>query len=109
MKKKLMFSLIIVVALVIVTGCNNKEKEDSLKGRWVSENENYYLISDGKGHYDVKTDEEDYVSAIYSISKNKVTFYDEGRDVLAICKLNSNELDCTEKYNYATKYVRVSN
>ena len=69
--------------------------------------EDYYLECDGKGYYDLTTKKEDLANASYTISKDTVTFYDEGRQVLAICKINSNELDCSKKSYYSFKYKRI--
>ena len=118
--KKAIFSLFII-SLFIITGCKNKE--DVLKGKWIATTDNqrihefedyttggeedYYLECDGKGHYDLTSASGNRANAGYSIKGNTVTFYDEGRQVLGICKINDNELDCSEKSYYAFKYVKV--
>ena len=119
--KKRIFSLLIVLGLFIITGC--KDKYDSIKGTWKAtlENQNIYNIGDetvggkeeyslkcdGKGHYDLTAKSGDLANASYTIKDNVVTFYDEGREILAICKINDNKLDCLEKSNYAFKYIKV--
>jgi hypothetical protein len=122
MKKKIILSLVIVLGLFMVTGCG--KKEDNLKGKWkaipsnqnvyqtdleetVGGKEDYFLECNGKGSYELKSKTEDYISGTYKVLKNKVTFYDEGRSVIAICKIDDKELDCSEKSYYAFKYTKV--
>lgn len=114
--------LLIVLGLFVIVGCKNN-KYDTLKGKWKASSENqrvfenlgeivggkedYYLECDGKGHYDLTTKSEDLANARYKISGNNVTFYDEGREILAKCKINKNELDCSSKSYYAIKYTKL--
>ena len=102
----------------------NKSK-DKIQGKWIAnkENQNVYQISPNKtrggkedyylecnkGSYSLKTKTDNLANAGYSIKKNTVTFYDEGKQILAICKINDNELDCSEKSYYAFKYTKVEN
>ena len=125
MKKKIIYSLLVVIGLFMITGCKNSQDEyDVLKGKWkaIPENQNifeylgeivggredYFLECDGNGYYDLKTKTEDLANASYTISDNNVvTFYDEGKEILGICKINDNELDCSKKSYYAFKYVKM--
>ena len=120
--KKIVFSLLILVSVFMLAGCE-KAKYDVLKGTWEATAENqrihefdtyttggeedYYLECDGKGHYDLTSASGNRANASYSIKNNTVTFYDEGRQVLGICKINDNELDCSEKSYYAFKYIKI--
>ena len=120
MKDKLIYSLLII-SFILITGCNNKT--DILKGTWkasienqniykvgndtVGGQEDYYLECDGKGYYELKTKKEDLANASYKINKNTVTFYDEGKEILAICEINNNELDCSRRSNYAFRYIKI--
>ena len=120
MKNKIIYTLLIIVALIITTGCNNKY--DIWKGIWIASIENqrvyeednvggiedYYLKCNGKGLYDLTSNSGDLANARYKISNNVVTFYDEGREILAICKIKEDVLDCTEKSYYAVKYIKVN-
>lgn len=125
MEKKYIY-LLVIFAILLVTGCSNeKNKFDLLKGDWKASPENqkvykigsdgetsggkedYILKCDGNGYYDLKTKTEDLANAHYTITDNIVTFYDEGRQILGICKINNNELDCSEKSYYAFKYTKV--
>ena len=122
MNKKALYSLLIILVLVIFTGCNSK-KEDILKGKWkaaiedqkiynidgevVGGEEEYILECDGKGSYDMTSISSDLVSGTYTISKNTVTFKDESREVIAICDIKDKKLDCSKKAYYAKKYVKV--
>ena len=124
--KKIVISLVIVAITILMTGCIvKKNNNDILKGNWIVTIENqrvyqigsnnetkggkedYYLECDGNGKYDLRTKTEDLANASYTISNNIVTFYDEGRQILAICKHNNNELDCNEKSYYAFKYTKI--
>ena len=117
---------VIVIAAIIIIGCENKNQV--LKGTWIAPpedqnihkyfdgeiqggKETYYLECDNNGYYDLKTKNEDLANSRYSISKNKVIFYDEGNQILAKCNLVNNKvLDCSEKSYYAKKYKkRLSN
>lgn len=124
MRKK-MFNLLIIVEIFILMGCGtDKDKYDALKGIWKSsiENQNiyniddgeivggkedYFLKCDGRGYYELTTESEDLANARYTVLDNIVTFYDEGREILGICKINDNELDCTMKSYYAFKYTKI--
>lgn len=119
MKKILLIITLIFTVTTIITGCNNK-KEDIIKGKWKANVENqrknrenkekdeYVLECNGKGQYDLKKQNQDLANASYKIEKNTVTFYDEGRKILALCKLiNNKELDCSEKSYYAYKYIKI--
>ena len=119
--KKIILSILIIISLFMIIGCKNKE--DVLKGKWVANIENqkiyefddytvgkeeeYFLECDGKGHYDLTSISGDLANASYSIKNDTVTFYDEGREILGICVINNNELDCTKKSYYAYKYTKV--
>lgn len=117
--KKVVSSVLVIISLFMITGCKKEESYDVLKGKWIATTENqriyetsggeedYYLECDGKGHYDLTSDSGDLANARYSIKDNTVTFYDEGREVLGICKLNDDELDCSEKSYYSFKYTKV--
>ena len=121
MRKKIFLSLLVVFCLFMITGCN---KNAVVKGKWkaipanqkvynddgkiVGGKEDYFLECDGKGYYDLKDSSGDLVNAGYKVSDSKVTFYDEGQKVLAICKISDNELDCSEKSYYAFKYTKIS-
>ena len=125
--KKVIISLIIIITSILMTGCSdNKSNDDILKGSWIATIENqrvyqidsnktkggkedYFLECDGNGNYALKTKTEDLANAGYTISDNTVTFYDEGRQLLAICKYNNKELDCNEKSYYAFKYTKIEN
>lgn len=115
---KKIFCLFLIMCFI--SGCSS---EDSLKGKWKASIENqkvynfsdgtsrggveeYILECDGKGHYDLYSKSGNLANSYYKISKKSVTFFDEGRKVLAICKINNDELDCSEKSYYSTKYVR---
>ena len=120
--KKIIFSLLIIVSLFMITGCS-KDKDDILKGTWKATIENqkrykygddvvggieeYFLKCDGKGHYDLTSKSGDLANASYSIKDDTVTFYDEGREILGICTINNNELNCIKKSYYAFKYIKI--
>ena len=110
--KKIVLSILIIMGVLVITGC---DKYDSLKGKWkapieyqkVGKEEDYYLECNGKGYYDLTDKSGDLANASYKVSNTKVTFYDEGRQILAICKIKGNELDCSEKSYYSFKYIKV--
>ncbi|MBR5369705.1 MAG: hypothetical protein IK137_00195 [Bacilli bacterium] len=121
MKKKIIYILILILGLFIITGCS---KYDVMKGTWKAsiENQNihhdsdnevtggkedYYLKCDGEGNYDLTSKSGDLANARYVVDKNIVTFYDEGRELLSICKINGRELDCSIQSYYAFKYVKI--
>lgn len=123
--KKITISIIIIITIILINGCRFKKNSDILKGKWLATpknqrvyqigpnnetkggKEDYYLECDGNGNYSLRTKTEDLANAGYTISKNTVTFYDEGRQILAICKYNDNGLDCNEKSFYAFKYEKM--
>lgn len=126
--KKRIISILIIVVTILMTGCNiKKNKSDILKGSWIATIENqrvyqigpnnetkggkedYFLECDGTGNYALRTKTQDLANASYTVSDNVVTFYDEGRQILAICKHNNKELDCNEKSHYAFKYTKIDN
>ena len=122
--KKIIFFLIIVNSIILMVGCSDK-KNDILKGIWVAtpKNQRVYQIGPNKtkggkekyflecdnGKYTLRTKTEDLANASYTISDNIVTFYDEGRQILGICKHKNKELDCNETSHYAFKYKRLEN
>ena len=103
---------------------NQKNDNDLLIGMWVAtpDNQNvyqigadnetrggiedYYLECREDGSYALRTKTSDLANASYMVSEDVVTFYDEGRQILAICRLNDLELDCSEKSYYAFLYTR---
>ena len=119
--KKIFITLTIISITTILSGCNiNKEKYDKLKGTWkapienqivhdnTKEKEEYILECDGKGLDDLRKNKQDLANSRYTIYNNKVTFYDEGRKILAICNIiNEKELDCSEKTYYSYKYIKI--
>ena len=123
--KKELFCLISIIFFVTIIVVYGNSKSDVLKGKWKASvedqiihqfydgsirggEEDYILECDGRGKYDLRDSSGDLANSGYTVSKNVVTFYDEGGKILAICKLvNNNELDCSQKSYYSIKYVRV--
>ena len=124
MKFKTIFALLVITFILIISGCSTKKNH--LTGKWVAstENQKTYQMDDGSikggneeyilecyddGSYDLKEGENDLANARFKISNDKVTFYDEGSQILAICKIldNNKILDCSEKSYYAIKYTRI--
>ena len=121
MKKNKLLSLFVVIILFAITGCGNS-KYEALKGKWkasidnqnvyndetIGGKEDYFLELDEDGSYELTTKSSDLANGRYTISnKNVITFFDEGREILGICKFNNNELDCSEKSYYAFKYIKI--
>ena len=125
MKKIVITLMIVSVIILTIVFIAKKNSHDILKGNWIATVENqrihqigpnngtrggkedYYLECDGNGKYSLRTKTEDLANASYIVSENIATFYDEGRQILAICKCNNNELECNEKSYYAFKYTKV--
>ncbi|MBQ3307513.1 MAG: hypothetical protein IJG68_04900 [Bacilli bacterium] len=126
MKKKII-GLLMIITIILVTGCSNEKNDyDSLKGNWkaTTENQNIYqtgangetsggkedyiLKCDGKGNYSLNTSNKEIANGSYSISDNTITFKDDGNMIIGLCKLIDNkELDCSEKSQYAFRYIRT--
>lgn len=116
MKKK---CFMLLLFLVIISGCSNKN--DLIKGDWKATTEDQKVYDDkggikeyilkcySDGSYDLKEGEQDLANSTYKISKDIVTFYDEGKEILAICQLQKNNtiLDCQKKSYYSFKYTKI--
>ncbi|MBQ6286017.1 MAG: hypothetical protein IJK67_06920 [Bacilli bacterium] len=127
MKKQILGILLIGILVIGLTGCSNeKNKYDSLKGDWIATTENqnvyqtgangetsggkedYILKCDGNGNYSLNTSNKKIAKGSYSISDKAITFKDDGNMTIGLCKLVDNkELDCSEKSQYAFKYIKV--
>lgn len=129
MKKKKIFIIIFAFFMVItITGCDTKEKKeyDVLRGQWkasiehqnvyqtgpneerIGGKEEYILNFDGNGNYSISDQKKEFAKGSYTILDNAITFKDDGNMVIGLCKLIDNkELDCSEKSQYAFKYIRV--
>ena len=125
MKIKIIFVLLGITCVLTICSCS--AKKNSLTGKWRAsiENQKIYKTDDGSakggnkdyilechddGSYDLKEGQNDLANASYKITNDKTTFYDEGGQILAICKILDNDktLDCSEKSYYAIKYTRIT-
>ena len=125
MKKKIVISLLLVIGLFLITGCNNDEELDALKGKWkasiehqnvyqvddaetIGGKDDYILECDGKGNYTITISDTDAYKGSYTIDDNSIIVKDDVNMVIGMCTLVSNkEIDCKEQSHYAYKYTKI--
>lgn len=120
MKRYYLTFIIIIVAILLISGC---KKKDVLYGTWVAAPENqivykldgdndvggktdYTLKCDGFGNYELFLTEPKVIKGTYTIKDDLVTFMDDTKMVVGLCEVSKTEIDCDNPAFYAIKYIK---
>ena len=102
MKKGLLFTLVLLVGVVALTGCGKKEKKDPIVGKWALGSFVYTFNSDGTCNYSAAGD------CTYKINGDKISITYDGMTVPfeSTFSIDGNKLNIKDSFGNDTIYTK---